>query len=81
MTVDQFTRPMSAKEFKTIRSKLELTSAQLARLLKVNPVTVRRYQVDDTLEGNRSVPIDVAARMREFVNGYRPKDWPRERST
>ncbi|NZD50514.1 helix-turn-helix domain-containing protein [Rhizobium leguminosarum] len=66
---------MDNDEFRTIRTRLGLTQAQLAGVLGY----LRSMQVSEIeRETNpKPVPRAVALLMRAYDEGYRPKDWPR----
>lgn len=68
---------MSAQEFKDARAKLGLTVIEMAKLLGVHKVQIRRYQTPEDLESHREVPPDKATMVRTFLAGYRPADWPK----
>lgn len=70
---------MTPHEFKQARHKLGLTSSQLAKLLGVEPRTIRKWEASPELSTARPPsPIAVKA-VGWFLNGFRPKGWPKNR--
>lgn len=64
---------MKANEFKSARSSLGLSAAEMANILNVNPRTIRKWEIDD---GTRP-PNATAVRVVEWMlAGYRPPQWP-----
>lgn len=67
---------MTPTEFRAARHTLGLTLAQLARILNVDPRTVRRWEAGPTVESGRP-PNPVACRVLEWMlKGWRPPEWP-----
>lgn len=68
---------MTALEFKKARLRLGLTTSQLASVLGMEPVSVRRMEVtDEDAPSRRPVGRQVELLMRAFAAGYRPPNWP-----
>lgn len=67
---------MSPKEFKEARRKLGLTQSQLGAILDTNPVTIRKWEMDESRSTSRSVNPVAAQAMRWMLAGFRPPGWP-----
>ena len=66
---------MTPAEFKQARHTLGLTVAEVARIMDVDPRTVRGWEAP---AGSRSRdPSPTACRVMEWMlNGYKPPEWP-----
>ena len=69
---------MSPKEFKAARLKLGLSVKDMAGLLGVSPVHVRRMELRKRLTAHRAVPKATAKLVEAWLSGYRPSgNWPK----
>ena len=55
---------MTPAEFRAIRNRLGLTVAELAAILGVHPIHVRRMEMDRSRKSGRAVPHVTALLMR-----------------
>lgn len=69
---------MTNDEFKSIRETLQLTQAQLARVLGYHGAMA--ISVYERPTNPRSVPPLLARLMVAYRDGYRPKNWPANNS-
>lgn len=60
---------MTAEEFKKAKAWLNLSSAQLGRVLDLDARTIRRY-----MAGDRPVHPTVARAMSWLADGYQPPE-------
>lgn len=67
---------MDPDEIKQARRKLGLTQAELAHVLGLSPVTLRRYEMHPDTNSARPVHPTVARALRWLLAGYRPPEWP-----
>lgn len=67
---------MTPEQFQRARQKLKLTQAELADVLALAEVTVRRYEMGEHCSNHRPVPEATAELMRVFLKGHRPASWP-----
>lgn len=65
---------MENDEFRTIRKRLGLTQAQLAKILEY-PLALQVSEIERETNP-KPVPRHVALLMRAYDDGYRPKGWP-----
>ncbi|QUS54516.1 helix-turn-helix domain-containing protein [Pseudovibrio brasiliensis] len=64
---------MNPNEFKAAREKLDLSAAELGRILNTDPRTVRRWE---DASGTRP-PNPIACRVLEWMlEGFRPPEFP-----
>lgn len=68
---------MTPKQFKKARKALGLQQNELAKILGIAEVSVRRYEMDETTKNHRQVPEATAELMRAFAGGYRGSRWPK----
>lgn len=65
---------MTNHEFRTIRDRLGLTQAQLAKVLCYkDALTISTYERETN---PRKIPTHVGLLMRAYDEGYRPANWP-----
>lgn len=67
---------MTPTELKEARRKLGLSVKQMATLLGVHPIQVRRMELDESLASHRPVMPTTERLIRAWLDGYRPADWP-----
>jgi transcriptional regulator with XRE-family HTH domain len=68
---------MSPLEFKAARQSLGLTVSQMAEMLGVHPVHVRRMEMPCDHSTTARVVTPATARLvTAYLDGYRPRDWP-----
>jgi transcriptional regulator with XRE-family HTH domain len=72
---------MTYADFRAARDALGLTVTQMATMLGVDPVHVRRMQRADFRPSHRAVTPTTLRLMQAYLDGYRPKDWPTNRRT
>lgn len=67
---------MTNEQFRSIRARVGLTQAQLARVLHYETaLTISTYERD---KNPRPIPTHVALLMEAYDAGYRPMNWPVE---
>lgn len=67
---------MTPAEFKEARRTLGLSQSELGAILDTNPVTIRKWEMDDERASSRS-PNPVACQvMRWMLDGFRPPEFP-----
>jgi len=64
---------MTPSEFRSAREALGLNSVQLAALLGVTPLQVRRMQVPADLPTNRPIHPSTERLMQALLDGWRPR--------
>jgi transcriptional regulator with XRE-family HTH domain len=67
---------MTGKDLKAARLRLSLSNSQLAALIGMRPVTVRRMEMDPSNAGHRTINPQVRRLVKAYLSGYRPPDWP-----
>lgn len=67
---------ISPEEFKRARRELGLSVSQCADMLGVQPLQIRRMEMDPSDGSFRPVMGTTRRLMQAFLDGYRPKDWP-----
>lgn len=68
---------MDRSEFITIRKRLGLSTAELAAILSVHHVTIRKWETDPAKGSATKVPPTVARVMRWMLEAEgRPDEWP-----
>ena len=67
---------MSPAEFRAARQSLGLTVNQMAALLEVRPVHVRRMELAEGLSTRRRIMPVTAKLLHAYLAGYRPNNWP-----
>lgn len=66
---------MTPGEFKEARQKLGLSLSEAARILDVDPRTIRKWEAEAGT--NARPPNPTAARVMEWMlAGWRPPQWP-----
>ena len=69
---------MTPAEFKEARQNLGLSQAQLGRILKTAPQTIRKWEMNPETASTARKPNPVACEaMGWFLDGFRPKSWPK----
>lgn len=61
------------ESFKAARRKLGLSTAQLGKVIRVNPATVRRWEMDPKYNSHRAIPGPVAVLLDWLADGIKPK--------
>ncbi len=64
---------MTPNDLKEARNKLGLSAAKLGKLIRVDPVTVRRWEMSADKKSHRSIPGPVAVLMEWLAYGKKPK--------
>ncbi len=67
---------MDHEAFKRARRKLGLSVNQMADMLGVQPLQVRRMELSPDKSSHRDVQGPVRRLVTAYLEGYRPKDWP-----
>ena len=67
---------MTPAQFKEARHTLGLSMSQLARILNVDPRTVRKWEADGVVSARPPNPIACRS-MRWMLDGWRPPEWPK----
>jgi transcriptional regulator with XRE-family HTH domain len=62
--------------FKDARRKLGLSVNQMACMLGVQPLQIRRMELSPGKTTYRAVQGPTARLMAAYLDGYRPRDWP-----
>lgn len=70
--------PVTPFQFQRARHKLKLTQKQLAHVLGLSEVSVRRYEMGDDCSNHRDIPEATAELMRCFLAGHRSARWPKQ---
>ncbi|TQS72981.1 helix-turn-helix domain-containing protein [Rhodobacteraceae bacterium] len=66
---------MTPAEFKAARKQLGLTQAQLAALIKTDPSTIRRWEMEhERSTATPASPLAVQV-MQWFLDGFRPPEF------
>jgi len=69
---------MTPQQFRAAQHKLDLSDPAFARMLGVSEIQIRRLKVEDaSLPSHRAVNGTVERLIRAYLDGYRPKDWPK----
>lgn len=69
---------MTPRELKTARHRLGLTQEQLGRLLDTDKQSVYRMELEPGRLTHRKPPPRYVKLLTAYLEGYRPKDWPKE---
>ena len=65
---------MTGADFRAARLSLGLTQVQMARILSTAPITIGRWEADDSLSTSRKVN-PIAARVMEWMlDGFEPPE-------
>jgi DNA-binding transcriptional regulator YiaG len=67
---------MTPAEFRAARQSLGLSVNQMAALLEVRPVHVRKMELDESLPSHRRVMPVTEKLLHAYLAGYRPHNWP-----
>ena len=67
---------MDHEQFKQARHELGLSVAEMAAMLGVSELQVRRMELSPDKSSHRPVNGPKARLVAAFRAGYRPKDWP-----
>lgn len=68
---------VTSGNFREARHRLGLSVAELATMLGVDPVHVRRMEMQPGKPTHRPVRETTERLVRAYLDGYRPQDWPR----
>lgn len=68
---------MTAEDLKRARRKLGLSVNQLADVLGVTSLHVRRMETDPSRSSSREIQPATANLIKAYLEGYRPKNWPK----
>jgi hypothetical protein len=72
---------MTPKQFKAARDRLGLSVSQMAKVLGVTEIQIRRMQTAPDKGSHREVQATTEKLIRAYLDGYRPADWPRRPSS
>lgn len=67
---------MTPQQFKAARHRLGLSVNQMAAMLGVDPVQVRRMAITEDKGSHRPVMPTTERLLQAWLAGYRPRDWP-----
>jgi DNA-binding transcriptional regulator YiaG len=67
---------LSHTDFKEVQRKLGLSVSQMALMLGVTDIQVRRMGTAPELGSHRPVNGATQRLLQAYLEGYRPKDWP-----
>ena len=67
---------MTHSEFTQARRKLGLSVVQMADMLGMHPIQVRRMEASPKVASHRAVTPTTLRLLTAFLAGYRPADWP-----
>jgi transcriptional regulator with XRE-family HTH domain len=67
---------MTPQEFRAARKSLGLSVNQMAALLEVRPVHVRKMELAEDLPSHRRIMPATGKLVEAFLAGYRCRDWP-----
>ena len=68
---------MTHEQFKEARHKLGLSVADMAAMLGVGELQVRRMEIAPGHSSHRPVNGTVERLLKIYLAGHRPKDWPK----
>ncbi len=68
---------MTPEDIRQARHALGLSVADLARMLETDAQTVRRMEMAPDRSTHRQPASRMVRLMQAYLDGYRPKDWPR----
>jgi transcriptional regulator with XRE-family HTH domain len=74
-TVETGGGPMTPLQFKRARQALRLSVEQMAVMLGVEPLHIRRMETDPKVRSHRPVRPATERLLRAYLDGYRPPDW------
>lgn len=69
---------MTNHEFRAIRDRLGLTQTQLADVLQY--AHAMNISMFERATSPRAIPVHVAMVMRALDSGWRPDNWPKEKT-
>lgn len=69
---------MSPSELKEARLRLGLSVTQLADMLGVSHQHARRMTIAPDKGAHRPINPTVTRLLTAYLDGYRPRDWPRD---
>ncbi|TQS72767.1 helix-turn-helix transcriptional regulator [Rhodobacteraceae bacterium] len=70
---------MTPAEFKAARKQLGHTQAQLAALIKTDPSTIRRWEMEpDRSTATPASPLATQV-MQWLLDGFRPPEFPKSK--
>ncbi|MCF1502882.1 hypothetical protein L0F51_03765 [Afifella sp. H1R] len=67
---------MTCDEFRHARETLQLSVSEMAQMLGVSDIQVRRMQTTPDKASARPVSETTERLVRAYLDGYRPADWP-----
>jgi DNA-binding transcriptional regulator YiaG len=67
---------MQPDDIRAARLALNLTQAQLGRLLETDGQTIRRMELDPSASTFRKPAVRMERLIRIYLSGYRTPDWP-----
>lgn len=68
---------MTPAQFKAARLSLGLSVNQMAQMLGMSEVQVRRMEAHPDVASSRPVSPTTQRLVEAFLAGYRPQDWPK----
>ena len=68
---------VTPKQLKEARLQLGLSVAQLADMIGVSHQHARRMTVDPDRGAHRPINATVERLLQAYLDGYRPRDWPK----
>lgn len=71
---------MTPDQIRRARSKLGLTQKQFAEMLDTDPTTARRMEMQPDTKTHRQPPARAVRLIQAYLDGYRPRDWPTQKS-
>ena len=72
---------MTPKQFRQARHKLGLSVAEMAALLGVTDISLRRLEMDPGHPASRQATDTMSRLLAAYLEGYRPPDWPHRKGT
>jgi hypothetical protein len=67
---------MTPAQLRKARERLGLSVNQMAVLLEVKPVHVRKMELAENLSSHRRIMPVTTKLITAWLAGYRPRDWP-----
>lgn len=68
---------MEPDDLKKARLELGLTFEQMAAMLETDKQTVQRMEMQADRSTSRKPAIRMERLIEAYIDGWRPKDWPR----
>jgi len=72
---------MKPKTFRKARKALGLSQRQLAKVIGISWITVKKYEMPTDATNHRDVSPPIEALMKAYLSGYRPPKWPAKVTT